>query len=96
MFKQLSEDTRASYDECKKGLRERFEPVCKHDLYIAEFQARRKRKDEDWPEDLRVFADKAFPELQKEAKEVLTLFHFLGQIDNICPSCPCSEATTSK
>ena len=84
-YKQLSEDTRASYNECKKGLRKRFEPACKRDLYITEFQAQRKRKDEYWPsyaEDLRVLADKAFPELQKEAKEVLTLSHFLGQIDN--------------
>ena len=84
-FKQLSETTRASYTECIKGLQERFEPACKKDLYLAEFQARRKRKEEDWAsfaEDLRVLADKAFPELQKEAKEHLTLTHFLGQIDN--------------
>lgn len=29
-----------------------------------------------------MLADKAFPELQKEAKEHLTLNHFLGQIEN--------------
>lgn len=45
-FKQLSDTTRATYDTCKKG---RFEPACKQHLYIAEFQARRKRRDEDWP-----------------------------------------------
>ena len=68
-FKQLSETTRATYDACKKGLRERFEPACKQHLYIMEFQARRKRRDEDWPsykEDLKILAEKAFPELQEE------------------------------
>ena len=48
-YKQLSEATRATYAECKKGLRERFKPACKRDMYIAEFQARRKHRDEDWP-----------------------------------------------
>ena len=84
-YKQLSDTTRAEYEECKKGLQERFEPACKKDLYLAEFQTRRKRREEDWAsyaDDLRVLADKAFPGLQREAKELLTLTHFLGQIDN--------------
>ena len=54
-----------------KGLQERFEPACKKDLYLTEFQARRKWKEEDWAsftEDLQVLADKAFPELQKKQR----------------------------
>lgn len=81
-FKQLSKTTCKEYDEC---IKERLEPVCKQELYLAEFQARRKRKEKYWAsyaEDLRVLADKAFLDLQTEAKELLTLNHFLGQTDN--------------
>lgn len=84
-YKQLSETARASYADCKKALRERYEPESKKELYLAEFQARRKRRDEDWAayaEDLRLLADKAFPALQPEAKEQLSLTHYLGQIEN--------------
>ncbi len=85
-FKQLSTETRASYATCKQGLRERFEPESKKELYLAEFQSRRKRKDEEWPafaEDLRVLATKAYPDLPAEAKEQLALTHYLGQIENV-------------
>ena len=48
-------------------------------MYLAEFQAQHNQREEDWAafaEDLQVLANKAFPKLQKEAKEQLTL----GQI----------------
>ena len=63
-FKQLSEEARAAYGNCKKALRERFEPATKKELYLAKFQTRLKRANEGWAafaEDLKVLADKVFP-----------------------------------
>ena len=85
-YKQLSDETRADYDACVQGLRERFEPETKKELYLAEFQARTKRPAESWAafaEDLKVLASKAFPKLQDDAKELLALTQYLGQLDNI-------------
>ena len=82
-FKQLAEEARATYDNCKVALRERFEPASKKELYLAEFQTRSKRANEGWAafaEDLKVLADKAFPQLQNDAKEQLALNHYLGQL----------------
>ena len=84
-FKQLSEEARAAYAECKRALRERFEPDSKKELYLAEFQTRSKRATEGWAafaEDLKVLANKAFPQLQNDAKEQLALNHYLGQLTN--------------
>ena len=82
-FKQLPEEARASYAECKKALRERFEPASEKELYLAEFQTRSKRTDEGWAafaEDLKVLADKAFPQVQSDAKEQLAINHYLRQL----------------
>ena len=82
-YKQLSEEARASYGACKAALRERFEPASKKELYLAEFQTRSKRVNEGWAafaDDLKVLANKAFPQLQTDAKEQLALNHYLGQI----------------
>lgn len=82
-FKQLAVEARATYDNCKVALRERFEPASKKELYLAEFQTRSKRANEGWAafaEDLKVLADKAFPQLQNDAKEQLALNHYLGQL----------------
>ena len=81
-FKQLPEESRAEYPACIKGLRERFEPACKKELYLAEFQTRGKQKNETWAafaEDLKA---QAFPTLQDDAREQLALTHNLGQLDN--------------
>ena len=75
-YKQLSGETRANYDACVQGLRERFKPKTKKELYSAEFQARTKQPAESWAafaEDLKVLASKAFPKLQDDAKELLAL-----------------------
>ena len=45
-FKQLSEEARGVYTDCKKALRERFEPASKKELYLAEFQTQSKRATE--------------------------------------------------
>lgn len=85
-FKNLSEEAKSSYDLCKKALRERFEPASKKELYQSEFHTRRRRKTEDWAafaEDLKTLAERAFPDLQDEAREHLALTHYLGQLENL-------------
>ena len=82
-FKQLSEEARATYADCIKALRERFEPATKKELYLAEFQTWFKRANEGWAafaEDLKVLADKAFPQLPNDAKEQLALNRYLIQL----------------
>ena len=52
---------------------------------MAEFQARQKSKTEDWAsfaDELRLLAEKAYPDLQAEAQEALALYRFLTQLDN--------------
>ena len=52
-------------------------------MYLAEFQTRSKRANEGWAafaDDLKVLANKAFPQLHADAKEQLALNHYLGQI----------------
>ena len=93
-FKQLAGEARATYDNCKVALRERFEPASKKELYLAEFQTRSKRANEGWAafaEDLKVLADKAFPQLQNDAKEQLALNHYLhGTADRPTDSFQCT------
>ena len=84
-FQRLSDTASASYKEAKKALKERFEPASRKGLYQAEFQTRRKRKTEGWAEfaeDLKIIVDKAYPDLQDEAREQMALTHYLSQIDN--------------
>ena len=67
------------------ALKERFEPVSKRELHLAELQTRTKQRTEGWPEfaeDIRLLVDKAYPDLQDAAKEQLALTHFLGQLSN--------------
>ena len=52
--------------------------------YQAEFETRRKKRTEGWAdfgEDLRSLADRAFPDLQPEARECLALQSYLKQLD---------------
>ena len=84
-FRRLPEADRATFAKIVAGLTERFEPKCRKELYIAEFQRRSKRRNEDWAsyaEDLKTLVEKAYPALQAEALELLALNHFLAQIDN--------------
>ena len=84
-FKKLPDEAKESFDAAVRALGERFEPQSKRELYVAEFQTRRKRKTESWAdfgEDLRVLADRAFPQLNTEAKQLLALQRYMGQIDN--------------
>ena len=67
----------------KKALQERFEPSCRKECYQAQFQTRKKKKEEGWADfadSLRMLVDKAYPDL--EAKEQLALNHFVSHIEN--------------
>ncbi len=67
-FKRLPQTTRESYANASTALKERFEPASRRELHIVEFQTRRKRRAESWPdlaEDLHVLADKAYPDLEE-------------------------------
>jgi hypothetical protein len=85
-FRRLPEADRATFAKIVAGLTKRFEPECRKELYVAEFQRRTKRRSEDWAayaEDLRTLVEKAYPALQTEAQELLALNHFLAQIENV-------------
>lgn len=80
---RLTGTAAASYEATKDALKARFEPESKHTRYQAEFQARRKRANEGWADladDLRSLADKAYPDLQEEARERLCLNSYLAQL----------------
>ena len=47
-LKRFPEATRDDYAALKVVLQRRFKPVSKKELYMAEFQVRRKWKDENW------------------------------------------------
>ena len=84
-YQRFSEETKTSYERSMKGLKKRFEPDSKKELYLAELQARCKQRNEGWPEfaeDIRLLADSAYPNLPDDAREQISLTHFLGQITN--------------
>jgi dsDNA-binding SOS-regulon protein len=84
-FQRLPEASRASFIEASKALGEHFEPTTRKTHYQAELQARRKKKSESWADladDLRLLADKAYPDLEDKARETLALSAYLAQIDD--------------
>ncbi len=84
-WKRLPTDAKGTYEAAKAALRKHFEPDSKRDLYAAEFQTRRRRRGEPWEnlaDDLRVLADRAFPDLADNGKEQLALDRYLSQIDS--------------
>ena len=85
VWKRLSVKARATYEGAKEALCKRYEPESKRELYSIEFQAKKRRPDEPWADfadNLRILADRAFPELQEEACEKLLLERFLGEMTN--------------
>eukprot|EP00731_Ephydatia_muelleri_P003180 Em0001g3180a len=79
-WKRLSPETKQNYEAAKEALQKRFEPDSKRKLYFVEFQARRRKRDESWSDfadELRVLAEKALPELDEKAKELLALERYL-------------------
>ena len=68
-----------------KALKDKFEPEAMKEMYVAEFQVRKKARTRGWAEfanHLKLLADKAFPELENKAREYLALTQFTGQVDN--------------
>ena len=84
-WKRLSPEVKADYEAAREALEKRFEPESKRSLYFVEFQARGRKKEETWSDfadELRVLADKALPEIEDKAKELLTIERFLGELTN--------------
>ena len=73
----------SSYASTRDALKTRFEPESRHTRYQAEFQSRRKKAGEGWADfadDLRSLADKAYPDLQEEARKRLSINAYLSQL----------------
>ena len=74
-----------SYKQPKEALLERFEPPSKRELYKNELQLRVKRETESWgdfADEVGVLTEKAYPELQEEAREQLTLRRYFDQLQD--------------
>ena len=74
-WKWLSREAKAHYDTAKSVFRNRFKPDSRRQLYAVEFQTRRHQKGESWAEladNLWLLTDKAFPNLEKQAKKQLS------------------------
>ena len=83
-FHRFPPESQESYAAATSALKERFEPKSRMTRYQAEFETRRKRRTEGWAdlaEDLRSLADRAFPDLQADARECLALQTYLQQLD---------------
>ena len=81
--KVLHRLTSTTYEAAREALQARFEPDSRHTRYLAEFQSRRKKPGEGWAdfaEDVRTLADKAYPTLQEEARERLSINAYLAQL----------------
>ena len=84
-YGRLPTTARASYADLTKALKDRFEPEAMKEMYIAEFQSRKKARTEGWAEfadHLKLLADKAFPDLEDKAREYMALTQFMGQVEN--------------
>ena len=83
-FQRLSPEIRNSYDEAMEALKERFEPSSRKTRYQAELLVRRKKKAETWGdlvEDLRLLANKAFPNLEDGECGRLALNAYMAQLE---------------
>ena len=81
-FRRMPEADRTTFDKIVAALKKRFEPECRKELYIAEFQGRQKRRNEDWAafgEDLKTQVERAYPALQAE---LLAINQLLAQIED--------------
>ena len=83
-WRRLTQEAKAQYATAKSALCKRFEPDSRRELYAVEFQTRRRQQGESWAEladNLRLLADKAFPNLEEPAKEQLSLDRYLSLLD---------------
>ena len=82
-YTRLPHVTRQTYATVKGALHERFEPDSKRELYKVQFESCKKRTEENWADfgdDLMVLVNKAFPNLQEEAREQLAMSKYLDQL----------------
>ena len=83
-WRRLSNEARAHYSMAKAALRKRFEPDSRREVYMAEFHTRKRNPGERWEEladNMRLLADKAFPDLDDRAREQLSLDRYLTLLD---------------
>jgi len=83
-WRRLSNEAKAQYSTTKAALRKRFEPDSRREVYMAEFQTRKRHPRERWEEladNIRLLADKTFPDLDDQAKEQLSLDRYLTLLD---------------
>jgi len=74
----------ASYKQTKKFLFECFKPPSKSELYKNKLQCL-KRQTENWSDfadEVSVLTDKAYLELQEEARERIALHYYLNQLED--------------
>ena len=84
-FLQFPEIVRNKYSVSMKALNTRFNPDSKQELYVAELQSRKRRKEEDctsFGDVLKLLAGKAYADLKEKARERLALNQFLAEIVN--------------
>ena len=83
-LKRPPDADKRNFESATAALRERFEPASKQELHIAEFQTRKKLRGEGWADfgdALRDLADKAYPELDLDARERLSLNSYIPRAD---------------
>ncbi|KAL5509263.1 hypothetical protein EMCRGX_G004601 [Ephydatia muelleri] len=81
----MAPEAKQDFQAAKDALQKRFEPESKRQLYVVEFQTRKRRPDEQWSDfgdELRILADKAFPAIDEKAKDLLSLERYLSELDN--------------
>ena len=84
-WKRLSDETKGDFQVAMDALRNWFEPSSKRERYAAEFRLRKRKNKEQWgdfTDQLRCLADKALPTISEDAKEVLTLDRYLGELSD--------------
>ena len=85
VYKSLPADTKADITQLKAAMKDKFEPESKKELYQAELDTRRRKRDEDWAslgEELLTLAERAYPDLQVEAQQQLALNRLLALVEN--------------
>ena len=74
-----------TYQWAKEALRECFNPPSKRELYKVQLQCQVKQDTEKWGDfgdELWVLVNRAYPDLQDEARESIALTRYLDQIKN--------------
>ena len=84
-FRRFPNEVQQGYAEAVRALKERFEPPARKDLYAAELQVRRREKSETWGDfgdAIKTLVERAFPNLEPAAKEIIALNHYLSHLGN--------------